>query len=124
MTVIHRLHAHSDPWGSVVFASRPAAVTTFNQAVEQMVALSGDPVALADEAVSADPGFPLARVLQAYLALYSTSALGFERARDILTGLNPWNLEAGERELLHALAAHAWANGEWERASTFLERAL
>ena len=103
MTVVQRLHAYGDPWGSYVFASHPAAVATFNRAVEQLVSLSGDPVALAEEALSADPGFPLARVLHAYLALYSTSALGFDRAQDILAGLDPWNLEAGERELL----AHA-----------------
>jgi tetratricopeptide (TPR) repeat protein len=124
MTVVQRLHAYGDPWGSYVFASDPAAVATFNRAVEQLVSLSGDPVALAEEALIADPGFPLARVLHAYLALYSTSALGFDRAQDILAGLDPWNLEAGERELLHALAAQSWAKGEWDRAASFLERAL
>jgi tetratricopeptide (TPR) repeat protein len=124
MTVVQRLQAHSDPWGSCVFANRASAVTTFNVAVDKLVSLSGDPVALADEAAAADPGFPLARVLQAYLALYSTAAEGFERARSLLGDLDPWSLGAGERELLHTLAAQSWANGEWERAASFLERAL
>ena len=79
MTVVHRLQALNDQWGCSIFA-RPSAVVTFNRAVEQLVSLSGDPVALADQAATADPHFPLARVLQAYLALYSTSADGFERA--------------------------------------------
>jgi tetratricopeptide (TPR) repeat protein len=124
MTVVQRLQAHGDPWGGCVFASRASAVSTFNRAVEQLVSLSGDPVTLADEAVAADPDFPLARVLQAYLAMYSTDAAGFERARTLLADLDAWSLGAGERELLHTLAAQSWANGEWERAASFLERAL
>jgi tetratricopeptide (TPR) repeat protein len=124
MTVVHRLQCHGDPWGSYVFASHPPAVDTFNRAVDQLVSLSGDPVSLADDAARADPGLPLARVLQAYLALYSTAAPGIERARILLEDLDPWSLEAGERELLHALAAQSWASGELERAASFLERAL
>ena len=38
--------------------------------------------------------------------------------------LDPWSLESGERELLHVLAVQSWADGEWERAASFLERAL
>ena len=38
--------------------------------------------------------------------------------------LDPWGLETGERELLHVLAVQSWADGEWERAASFLERAL
>jgi tetratricopeptide (TPR) repeat protein len=123
MTVVQRLQALNDQWGSCLFASRPSAVSTFNRAVEQLVSLSGDPVALADQAALADPDFPLARVLQAYLALYSTSAQGFERARSLLAEMDAWG-QPGERELLHTLAAQSWANGEWERAASFLERAL
>ena len=63
-------------------------------------------------------------MLQAYLALYSTSAQGFEKAQALLGDLDAWSLGAGERELLHTLAAQSWANGEWERAASFLERAL
>ena len=124
MTVVQRLQAYGDPWGSYVYASRPSAVSAFNRAVAQLVSLSGDPVALADEAASADPGLPLARVLQAYLALYSTAASGFELAHTLLADLDPWSLGAGERELLHTLAAQSWADGDWERAASFLERAL
>ena len=124
MTVVHRLQALNDQWGCCLFATRPSAVVTFNRAVEQLVSLSGDPVALADQAATADPHFPLARVLQAYLALYSTSADGFESAKRVLADIDPWSLGAGERELLHTLAARSWANGEWERAASFLERAL
>jgi tetratricopeptide (TPR) repeat protein len=118
------VHAFTDRWGGAVFGGHQEAVSLFDEAVEQLVSLSGDPVAFADEAATRDPQLVLARVLQAYLALYSTAAAGFERARFLVGDIDPWSLGTGERELLHVLAAQAWADGEWERAASFLERAL
>jgi tetratricopeptide (TPR) repeat protein len=117
-------NAFTDRWGSAVFAGHRQAVDLLDEAVEQLVSLSGDPAALADEAAARDPQLVLARVLQAYLALYATSASGVERAKDLVGDLDAWSLETGERELLHVLAVQAWADGEWERAASFLERAL
>jgi tetratricopeptide (TPR) repeat protein len=95
-----------------------------DEAIEQLVSLSGDPMVLADEAAARDPELVLARVLQGYLALYAGSASGLQRARALVGDLDPWGLETGERELLHVLAVQSWADGEWERAASFLERAL
>ena len=117
-------HAFTDRWGSPVFAGRQQGVDLLDEAVEQLVSLSGDPTSLADEAAAGDPQLMLARVLQAYLALYAGSASGLERARVLVGDLDPWSLETGERELLHVLAVQSWADGEWERAASFLERAL
>ena len=69
-------HAFTDRWGSPVFAGRQQAVDLLDEAVEQLVSLSGDPVALADEAAAADPELVLARVLQGYLALYCGLGIG------------------------------------------------
>ena len=115
--------AFVDSWGSPVFATDRDSVALLEHAVEDLVALSGEPIALAD-AAAADPDLVLARVLQAYLALYSTAEAGFETAAKLVMGLDGWDLGAGERELLHVLAAQSWASGEWERAVNFLERAL
>jgi tetratricopeptide (TPR) repeat protein len=117
-------HAFTDRWGSPVFAGRQHGVDLLDEAVEQLVSLSGDPTSLADEAAARDPQLVLARVLQAYLALYAGSASGLERARALVGDLDPWALESGERELLHVLAVRSWVDGEWERAASFLERAL
>ena len=117
-------YAVADRWGSPVFAGRQQAVDLFDEAVEQLVSLSGDPLALADESAACDPELVLARVLQGYLALYAGSASGLRRARALVSDLHPWGLETGERELLHVLAVQSWADGEWERAASFLERAL
>ena len=117
-------YAFTDRWGSPVFAGRREAVDLLDEAVEQLVSLSGDPTALADEAAALDPQLVLARVLQAYLALYASSVSGLHRARALVGDLDPRALETGEREVLHVLAVRSWADGEWERAASFLERAL
>jgi tetratricopeptide (TPR) repeat protein len=117
-------HAFTDRWGSPVFAGALQTVDVLDEAIEQLVSLSGDPMALADEAAARDPELVLARVLQGYLALYAGSASGLQRARALVGDLDPWGLETGERELLHVLAVQSWADGEWERAASFLERAL
>ncbi|HVX21318.1 MAG TPA: tetratricopeptide repeat protein [Acidimicrobiales bacterium] len=120
---VSMVQAVTDRWGSPVSGAPGAASRAFDDAVGCLVALSGDPVALADEA-AADGQLVMARVLQAYLSLYSTGAAGFGQARKVLVDLDPWGLAAGERELLHVRAAHAWAAGDWERAAGALERAL
>ena len=116
--------AFTDRWGSPVFGGRQHAVGLLDEAVEQLVSLGGDPAAFAEEASASDPELVLARVLQAYLALYASSASGLHRARALVSDLQPWSLPVGEREVLHVLAAQSWADGEWERAAGFLERAL
>jgi tetratricopeptide (TPR) repeat protein len=117
-------HAFTDRWGSPVFSGGPQAVDLLDDAVEQLVSLRGDPMALADDATARDPELVLARVLQGYLALYAGSASGLRRAKALVGDLDPWELETGERELLHVLAVQSWADGEWERAASLLERAL
>jgi tetratricopeptide (TPR) repeat protein len=111
-----------DRWGATIFTDDPTAIGLFDAAVEQLVSLSGDPSVPA--AAAAKRRLVLARVLQAYLALYSTGAEGFATARNLLSELDPSNLDAGERELLHVRAAQAWANGEWGEALGHLKRAL
>jgi tetratricopeptide (TPR) repeat protein len=111
-----------DKWGSLVFAADRDSVASFDRAVEDLVALGGEPVALADRAAS-DPDLLLARILQAYLSLYSTAESGFETAKNLVTGLDAPEA-AGARERHHLSAAQAWAGGELEEAALALERAL
>lgn len=118
------LHARTDRWGCPVFAARQEAVGLLDEATEQLVSLSGEPTTLAEQAAACDPDLVLARVLQAYLALYAGSVSELERARALLGSLDPSVADTGERELLHLRAARSWASGEWDSATGFLERAL
>jgi tetratricopeptide (TPR) repeat protein len=114
-----------DRWGVPVQAVDGAAVALLDQAIEDLVALSGDPVAGADSAIAADGSVPLARIYRAYLSLYETTAEGAGHARELIKPLA--EVQDGglpEREACHLATARAWAEGDWQAAARSLERAL
>jgi tetratricopeptide (TPR) repeat protein len=116
--------ARSDRWGVPLQTGNADGVDHFNDAVENLVALKGDPVASAESAVAADQGLVLAQILRAYLCLYGTSASGVRSAAKVLEPLGTLDARLDEREVLHLRAARYWAIGEWHDAVRSLERAL
>jgi hypothetical protein len=117
--------AFSDRWGVPVQATDGAAVVLLDQAIEDLVALGGDPAGGADSAIAADDSLALARIYRAYLSLYTTTAAGAAAARELIKPLVA--AQAGplpEREQHHLAAAWAWADGDWHAATRNLERAL
>jgi hypothetical protein len=113
--------ARADRWGVPVQGTTDAGLAAFNEAVECLLALAGDPVAGAQAGVAAAPGMMLGRVYEAYLALYGTTAAGVTTALQILDGLGE---PGAEREAWHLRAARSWAAGDWAGAARALERAL
>jgi tetratricopeptide (TPR) repeat protein len=117
--------SYPDRWGVPVQAADGAAVLLLDQAIEDLVALSGDPVGGAEAAIAADGELALARIYRAYLSLYATTAEGVAEASALIKPL-----EAGPagalppREGQHLAAARAWADGDWQAAARALERAL
>ena len=124
------IRTFTDRWDVPVLAADGAAVVLLDQAIEDLVALSGDPVGGTDSAVAIDSSLPLARIFRAYLSLYATTADGASHARDLLKPLADGPLakepDGGlpEREAFHLAAASAWAEGDWQAATRFLEDAL
>ncbi len=117
----------TDRWGAPVQAVDGAAVALLDQAVEDLVALSGDPVGGADSAIAADGSLPLARIYRAYLSLYETTAEGAAQASELIKPLAEGQAADGglpDREAHHLAAARAWAEGDWQAAARSLERAL
>jgi len=141
----------ADRWGVPVAAADGAAVATLDQAIEDLVALAGDPVGGAEAAIAADGELAMARIFRAYLSLYATSAEGAAEAAELLKPLEavaatpaearaaagapaatdgPAATEAstatagGAREAHHLAAARAWADGDGQAAGRALERAL
>ncbi len=120
--------SYADRWGAPVQAADGAAVLLLDQAIEDLVALSGDPVGGAEAAMEADGELALARIYRAYLALYATTAEGAAEASALLKPLEagrpgtagPLGARAGR----HLAAARAWADGDWQAAARALERAL
>ena len=113
-----------DRWGVPLQGGGPRALQHFNAAVEELVSLSGDPLSAAEDAVGDDDGLILGHILRAYLCLYSTSAEGVTSASRILNSIDGMHHQMDEREALHLRSAQAWASGEWDEATRWLERAL
>ena len=114
--------AFADRWGVPVRAGSADAVARLDQAIEDLAALAGDPVADAEAAVAADDGLVLGHIYRAYLQLYGTTPQGVAAAAGILERLDETVM--GERELHHLRAARHWAQGNWEATTRSLERAL
>jgi tetratricopeptide (TPR) repeat protein len=116
----------ADRWGAPVQAADGAAVLLLDQAVEDLVSLSGDPARGAEAAIAADGELALARVYRAYLSLYATTAEGAAEAATLIKPLQA-DSAAGRlapRERHHLAAGRAWADGDWQAAARALERAL
>ena len=114
--------AFADRWGVPVRAGSAGAVALLDEAIEDLAALAGDPVADADAAVAADDSLVLGHIYRAYLQLYGTTPEGVAAAGEILKRLDETAM--GERELHHLHAARHWVEGNWEATTRSLERAL
>jgi tetratricopeptide (TPR) repeat protein len=114
--------AFADRWGVPVRSGSAEAVALLDEAIEDLAALAGDPVADADAAAAADDSLVLGHIYRAYLALYGTTSEGVAAAAEMVKKLDEAVL--GEREAHHLRAARSWADGDWEAAARALERAL
>ena len=114
----------TDRWGVPLQTGSDAGVPLFDDAVESLLSLHGEPVAAVEAAVAADDGLVLGHIVRAYFSLYRTSGAGVRAAEEILTPLEDARVTLGEREILHWRAARAWAAGDWDEAAHSLERAL
>ena len=116
--------AFTDRWGVPVQAESAKAVALLDQAVEDLAALAGEPVAGTRAALAEDDRLLLGHIYSAYLSLYANTSAGVAAARKVLDDLERFDGGTDEREVLHLRAARAWANGEWGEATRSLERAL
>src|SRR3954449_11889065 len=101
--------AFEDRWRVPVRAGHQDAVTLLDEAIEDLAALAGDPVARADAAVAADDSMVLGHIYRAYLHLYATTPGGVAAAGEILKRVG--ETVTGEREQHHLRAARHWAEG-------------
>jgi len=114
--------AFADRWGVPIRATSAGAVALLDEAIEDLAALAGDPVADAEAAVAVDDSLVLGHIYRAYLQLYGTTPDSAAAAGEILKRLDETFM--GERELHHLRAARYWAEGNWEATTRSLERAL
>src|SRR5690348_16488585 len=91
----------ADRWGVPVRAGHEDAVVLLDEAIEDLAALAGDPVAKADAAVAVDDSLVLGHIYRAYLQLYGTTPEGVAAAGEILKRVDETVM--GERELHHQI---------------------
>jgi tetratricopeptide (TPR) repeat protein len=116
--------ARTDRWGVPLQTGGDAGVPYFDEAVEGLLSLHGEPVGAVEAALAADDDLVLGHILRAYFSLYRTSAAGVRAAEEILTPLDGAGGGLSEREILHLRAARSWVAGDWDEAAHNLERAL
>eukprot|EP01138_Halocafeteria_seosinensis_P001159 gb/GECG01001185.1/.p1 GENE.gb/GECG01001185.1/~~gb/GECG01001185.1/.p1 ORF type:complete len:715 (+),score=65.33 gb/GECG01001185.1/:1-2145(+) len=110
--------------GIDVTCNSPDAVTLYDTAVSQYLALSGDPAGNLEAAMKHDPGFVLAHSMLAVLYLLSGNASGqhpvvmkLRRRAQILVSKG----HCTHRERIHVAAMTALAEGRWREATAIWE---
>ncbi len=114
----------TDIRGVPTSAENSSSLETYEMALEQALALRGNPIRTIDEALVADPGFVMGHCLRAQMQLLSMerSLLG-EAARNVELA-ETFASGANERERGHIAAARAWLGGDLERAVDHWEGVL
>ncbi len=113
---------HTDRQSNPLGGANARATALFDAACEGFALYQGDPYALLEEALAEAPGFPMARLVQAWMLALATEPEASAAARALLDGLR--NQPLPEREAGHATAlAHA-LDGEWTQAGLALDRHL
>ena len=101
-----------------------SSLETYETALRALNCYRGDPVAIIDEALEADPDFVMGHVLRAevHVSLWERSVLPEIEAS--LTRLNDLDNRSNERERAHVDALKHWAAGDWEGLRGRLDRLL
>lgn len=108
-----------DTLGLALSGAGADAVAHYEAARRELQCYVGDPVALADRAIAASPGFVMAHVLKAWLYLLSTEAGAQPVARACWQAARA--LPADARERGHLAAIESLLDGQWGAASRTLE---
>jgi tetratricopeptide (TPR) repeat protein len=108
-----------DDLGLALSGATAAGLAPYQQALDAFRCFSGDPAALADQAIAASPQMPMAHLLKAWLHLLGTEPAGLAVARAACDTAAA--LPANERERMHLAATRLLAHGHWHEAGRALE---
>ena len=114
----------NDPRGVPVSGGSANSLQIYEQALRALNVYRGDPVAIIDQALAADPDFAMGHVLRAQVqvTMWERSVLpgvqaGVARLHALHGGMN-------DRERRHARSLGLWAGGDWEGHRAELDRLL
>lgn len=108
-----------DALGLALSGADAAGLAAYQAALDQFKCFTGDPAALAEQAIAASPGMTMAHLLKAWLHLLGTEPSGIAVARQACEAAAA--LPANERERLHLQAARLLTRGQWYEAGRVLE---
>jgi tetratricopeptide (TPR) repeat protein len=105
----------SDRQGNPVSGATAEAVALFDQALGEFNLYRGDPVATADRALAAAPGFVMAQLLKTYIFALATEPEATAQAQALLASAR--TLAATAREQSHLGILEALVRGNWTAAA-------
>jgi len=114
----------TDRWGVEIQTSSEESARLLEEATVDLVLFKGNPSAVLDQAIDADPEAPLPRIARAGFDLFAQTRASQLSARDRLAELDPLLVKASEREQLHVAAMRAWADGQLDVAARCLDKAV
>jgi hypothetical protein len=109
--------AKRDPLNLPVSTGSAAAVAAYEAALASFLPCRGDPLAVIEPLLAADPGFVMGHALRAGLAVAAWDKGALPLLRRSLGAILPLASTANARERAHLGAARAWLAGEYRQAA-------
>jgi tetratricopeptide (TPR) repeat protein len=112
----------NDSRGLAVSTDNANSLATYETALNAFNIYRGDPVAIIDDALGADPDFAMGHILRASVlaTMWERSVLG--KVEDSLSRLKELGNRCNDRERRHAHAILLWAQGDWNGMREELDR--
>jgi tetratricopeptide (TPR) repeat protein len=111
-----------DRRGVETSAESPESLATYERALRAFNSYRGDPVAIIDEALEADPDFAMGHALRGHVHMSMWEKSVVPEIEKCVARLKDLGNRSTERERHHARALEQWAAGDWKSASGTLER--
>jgi hypothetical protein len=109
----------TDTRGYQLSGANDTSLAAYERGLRELNLFCGDPVASADVALAASPGFVMAHALKAWLNLLGTEPAGVPVAHDALEAA--MRLPTSDQEQRHLIAISHLVDGRWHMASRVLE---
>jgi tetratricopeptide (TPR) repeat protein len=105
-----------DSRGLATSTSDAAALECYERAAMLTHGYFGNPIAVIDEALAAQPDFALGHCLKAAIAVMSSERAALPMLRDSVEAIERLGSGATDRERAHAAAGRAWLEGDFARS--------
>ena len=113
-----------DLHGLMTSSNSARSVEAYGRALKVFNTYLGDPLAIIDQALAADPGFIMGHVFRAHVLVSMWEKSVLPQLHRSLEALRPLQLRGNHRERWHIRALEQWAGGDWNGARETFDRLL